>query len=557
MQYYKEHRKEETNEIVYDANDDTIINNRAIHGDIINILDNEVINIKKRNIKNIVGILYLDSKIKYGSIKDKSLYLFKPTNKLYPHFYVPYKNDNKNYKVYAIINFKIWNIENKLPIGTLIEIIGNIDNEMNEIEHLRNYYEIRNDSFKKMENHLLCDNQLKNEKVEYEVFSIDPLGSKDIDDAFHFNENNRIYEIGIHIAEPYKYFENDLLEIMNRVSTVYTKYRKYNMLPNNYADNICSLIENEKRYSLSIIITIRNNIFESYIIKECVVMNIKNYDYDTFDKIYLKNKNLRKMMDVTRDFFNLKDINSHILVENWMIYTNKIIAKHLINMNISNTIVRVHNNIYNYEDDTNDIELKYYLQLKKESSAIYQIYNKENIDQTHSKLGNEFYTHFTSPIRRAVDLFIHALIIKEGDILDNILLEKILEKINIFTKNNRKFENAIRRINFLYSWKELSENIITYGYIVKIKENSLMIYMPQYKLEEKIIICPKKFDKIMNKKIKKDNNDVIMEIEYNDTTYDNIMDNIKIYRLYQKIKVKLWIFTSFENIFDKIKVELM
>ena len=97
MQYYKEHIYiENSTEIIYNSNDENIINNRAINGDIVNILNNEVIFIKERNIKNIIGILQLDSKIKYGSIKDKSYYLFKPTNKLYPDFYIPYKNNGKN-----------------------------------------------------------------------------------------------------------------------------------------------------------------------------------------------------------------------------------------------------------------------------------------------------------------------------------------------------------------------------------------------------------------------------------------------------------------------------
>ena len=100
MQYYKEYtytNNKDLKEITYNSTDENIINNRAIHGDTINILNNEVIFIKERNIKNIIGILYLDSKIKYGNIKDKSYYLFKPTNKLYPDFYVPYKNNGKKF----------------------------------------------------------------------------------------------------------------------------------------------------------------------------------------------------------------------------------------------------------------------------------------------------------------------------------------------------------------------------------------------------------------------------------------------------------------------------
>ena len=86
-----------------------IDNNRALLNDIVYVIDNKVVNIKERKNENIIGILYLDSKIKYGSIKDKPLYLFKPTNKKYPNFYVPYKNTNNKdslHKIYVIIQFK-------------------------------------------------------------------------------------------------------------------------------------------------------------------------------------------------------------------------------------------------------------------------------------------------------------------------------------------------------------------------------------------------------------------------------------------------------------------
>ena len=34
-------------------------------------------------------------------------------------------------------------------------------------------------------------------------------------------------------------------------------------------------------------------------------------------------------------------------------------------------------------------------------------------------------------------------------------------------------------------------------------------------------------------------------------------ENTKTYTLYEKINIKLWVFTSFENIFDKLKIEIM
>ena len=245
MQFFKEYSqniptnygKLECIENTFYVNNIEVINNRGIHGDDVILLNNDVINIHKRNIHPIIGILYLDSKIKYGHIKNKALFLFKPTNKKYPKFYVPYKNDKIN-KIYVVINFKSWGTQDKLPIGELIEVLGNVGDEDVEIEHLRFFYEIKNNSWKInnkkiSEDTLLIDN-LQNKKENYNVFSIDPKGSKDIDDAFHFTNLNGSYEVGIHIACPAKFLENDLEIIMQRVSTIYTPNKNYNLLPKIY-----------------------------------------------------------------------------------------------------------------------------------------------------------------------------------------------------------------------------------------------------------------------------------------------------------------------------------
>jgi exoribonuclease R len=572
MQYYKEYldlnkEKLEFGTIIkkedhYYVNEKEIINNRALINDIVYIDNNEVVGIKERSNKKIVGILDLESKVRFSNGKNKSLFLFKPTNKSYSNFYVPYNNSNSNNsnnnkKIYIVIEFKEWNITNKFPIGNCVEVIGKIDILENIYEHLRYFYDIKNNIMK-------VDNSKKNDDIkllksiqdvtpDYEVFSIDPLGSKDVDDAFHFKKvENEHYEIGIHIASPFKFFEYDLLNILDRVSTVYTPIRKYNMLPNNYADDIISLLENSNRYALSLILIVHNNNVIKYELKETIVKNIKNYDYDTFDKIYDKNSILKDFFDFSNRFFNEPTIyDSHKLVENWMIYTNKFIAKYLIDLNLSNIILRAHNSQSTIlETSTKDLNEKLfnYLKVRNEESAHYKIYDPSEFsqEQTHSKLGNEYYTHYTSPIRRGVDLFIHALILKKTDLFAKEQLENIIEKINIFTKNCRRFDRVAKRLKFLYTIKEDIDNIETYCYIIKIEKNRLTVYIPEYNLEEKITIIPYKFESIAN-------------VEFDEYSIKYYIDNEveKKYDLYQKLQLKLWVFTSFENIFDKLKIEII
>ena len=563
-----------SNEKIYE----NILNNRGIKNDIVYIHDNKVVNIESRSDQLIVGILCIDSKIKYGSIKDKLLYLFKPTNKVYPNFYVPYKNEKKiNKNIYCIIKFKDWTILDKLPTGILIETIGIIGVKDHEYEHLRNYYNLRNNTWK------INNEQLKNDKLlieklqfqnhEYEVFSIDPIGSKDIDDAFHFKilENNN-YEVGIHIASPYTFFKDNLDVVLERASTLYLPNKKYNMLPNEYADKYISLLENEKRYALSIIFEIDSNFnILNENIKNTIVKNIKNYNYEEFNKIIeldQKNKCIIKnhieLVNFSEKFFNTNEVkDSHKLVEKWMIYTNKKIANILmINNNINaNLILRKHNKNYdeinkcdlnnqNNLDNINNIKLIDYLKIKEENSALYEIFDDSKL-QTHSKLNNEYYTHFTSPIRRCIDLFIHGLIIENKNLYDKNILEKYIININTFTKNSKKFNRMANRLEFLFNIKNLDENIITEGYIINISKNKLSIYIPKYNLEEKIIIIPRMIEKIVNCKLVTNNFNTITEISY------NIDNNEKTFELYQKINIKLWVFLNCENIFDKLKIEIL
>jgi len=541
MQYYKEYKNNNntslfgkltyTDEKFY-VNNLEVINNRGIINDIVYIENNEVIGIKERSIENIVGIIYLDSKIKYGSFKDKQLLLFKPTDKSYPKFYVPYKSSD-NINRYVIINFKEWKNTDKLPIGTLMETIGKIGDKLIEFEYLRYFYKIKNKIWKMDYNiknsHLNKINDIALKSPDYEVFSIDPIGSTDIDDSFHYKKiDENKYEIGIHIASPSIFFENDIEEILNRVSTVYLPDKKYNMLPNIYADDICSLLENKNRFALSLILIISNNQLIEYKIINSIVKNIKNYNYDQFDK-NINNKFINEFVNISNIFFKVLHEDSHKLVENWMIYANKIVAKYLIEKNLKNIIIRKHERNEEYLIDNLDKNLLNYLNIRREKSALYELYESGS-NQTHSKLDNSYYTHFTSPIRRAVDLFIHLLIMKDKDFIEKEKLIIFIDKINTFTKNSRKFNRMIKRLDFLYSINK--EEIITYGYIIKIGNYNLTLYIPEYNLEEKVIIVANKFDKILNDKIDK-------------------------YNLYDKVHIKLWVFTTFDNIFDKLKIEII
>jgi exoribonuclease R len=560
MKYFEEYINSDTINVtleVTEENIDSIINNRAIIGDIVYLNNrNEVTNVKERTANIIVGILYLDSKTKYGILDDRPLYLFKPSNKSYPNFYVPYNKKN-NKKIYATIQFKKWDITDKFPIGILSDIIGELGNKENEYEHLRIYYQVYNkvwkiDNEKIKQDKNIIEN-INNQIEDYKIFSIDPVGSKDIDDAFHYNETSEYYEVGIHIASPTIFFEKDINTIFNRVSTIYLPDRKYNMLPNIYSDNLVSLIENVNRYALSFIFKFdnNNNNIINFEIKETIVKNIKNFTYEEFNN---SKHNFWKFVDFSKKYFNDESLNdSHILVEKWMIFTNQKVANYLIQKNES-LILRKHidsnNNIDTHIFDKDAQKIAQYLKYKSESSALYDIYDSSgDIIQTHSKLNKEYYTHVTSPIRRAVDFYIHLLLRNIVSEYSNnqffpLIEKEVINKINLFNKNSKRFYRSVKRMEYIFSINK-EEKIAEYGYIIKIGKQKLTIYIPNLNLEEKIVIIPSKFEKIAE------------IISFDDTHIEYSIDNeIKKYNLYEKVNIELYVFIKNENIFDKLRVEI-
>jgi len=556
----------------YYVYDNEVINNRAITNDIVYINENnEVIGIKSRTNKYFIGILYIESKTKYGIINGKNKYLFKSLNKKFPDFFVTSKHKNEK-NMYVKIEFKDWDKKDKLPNGNILEYLGHVDDFDATQEALRYYYDIYKPPMKIR--NIKINEDLKTleniESIDYEIFSIDPQGSKDIDDAFHFNkisdwhnDNSGVikYEVGVHIASPSYFLFDYIEEIMTRVSTVYLQNKKYPMLPEIYSDNILSLLENQKRIALSVIYTFDANFnLEDYKIKECNVLNLKNYTYEEFDLLLRKKekklnnveKNNVDFFNFTKKIFNMDDtMDSHLFVEKWMIYTNHNIAKYLIKHNVKNVIIRTQNMPkVNNDENIDNLVLKY-INIKNEEGAKYEVYNesKNNIPN-HYRLNLDYYTHYTSPIRRAVDFYVHTFFMGKNNIFDITKLNNIVENINIFTKNQRKFQRQLRRLNFLVEYKNESSNLLMEAYIIEIKERFIVIYIPKYNLEEKICIIQKKFEKIIKSNIILNDN-IIEKIHISDEISEYS------YKLYEKIMVKMHVFLSFDSIFDKVKFEIV
>lgn len=533
---------------IFTSNGNELKNNRAIVNDVVYYENNEIINIKERSKQKIVGIINMSSKTKF-LIKNKSYYLFNPINKMYPKFYVSTKNKNEN-KIYCLIDFLDWPINSLYPFGSLIEIIGNVGNLESEYKSLLYFNNIFYKNLKFDKKKIEYDEKIINEinKFDYKIFTIDPKNSKDLDDGFHFISNDNFKELGIHISNPSKLLNNDIDKVINRVSTIYLN-ENLNMIPKVYSENLCSLIENTKKYCISLILKINNNNkIVNYRFEESIVLIEKNYNYDEFDKKYKKNDNLINIIDITKKIFDLEDIDSHLFVEKWMIYYNKKIIEHFKSeFLIENLVIRSHK--YNcFDIEIKDNDLRKYLEIKNKNKAIYKLYDENDENNTHSEMNNDLYTHFTSPLRRSIDFLLNTYFINKKLIFDKDIMLDRINYINDYEKRIKKFYRMKNRFDFLY--QNQKEEIDTFGYIIKIKEYKLKIYLPELNLEEEYILFDKKTEKI---------SDILYEKKDNlNTKIEYIFDNNKInYNLYQKINCKIYIFLKEDNFYDKIKISIL
>ena len=439
--------------------------------------------------KFIGGVIVINTNVSF--VKKKLGYVFVPLNdhnKQYILFtgkineLLKSKKINGKINLFAIVKITD-NIYNKLNEVMLNCIIGPIDDQENYYKTLLYYnptYPININKY----NHNLSSDVIKSLNTfiktltidsteEMYTYTIDPIGCQDLDDAISYiDENNFI----IHIADPNK-FNNiiDLNTYYDNYTSIYFGHKTYHLLPYELSTNFISLIKNKIRPVLSIYFMFDNNgkPYINKIIRQNIKVN-ENLSYDEANIILQNNdsnNHINKLFEISKKlepiYYQSEKIlvDTHDMIELFMLVTNNKIAEYLINHNIINVLYKNCNENTSYYD-----------------------YN--NIG--HNKLNLTSYVHFTSPIRRTADYIIHQQIISCIDSYSATFELKDLLHYNNILQNIKFISNYAKYIYIA--------NMINNGTIYKCKllnfdklNGKFKWYMLNYDLKFSCNLCHEDF----------------------------------------------------------------
>lgn len=290
------------------------------------------------------------------------------------------------------------------------------------------------------------------------TFTIDPADAKDFDDALSFAEQeDGTFLIGVHIADVSHYVlpgdENDKRAYEKGTSTYYVDHVDP-MLPEELCNDLCSLRPNEDKLCMSVIFTMDK---DAHIIKYKVCRTVIRSDhrlsYEQAEEIIQGERNdkgclasalhqlndlahklraermkngaldieqeeVRFVLDENKhpvDIYFHKPTDANHLIEEFMLLANRTIATEMGR--------RGHEFVYRIHDKPDSDKLTSVSKFQKKmgdkvpSSVIEMltiramakaVYSTKNIG--HFGLAFDYYTHFTSPIRRYPDLMVHRLV---------------------------------------------------------------------------------------------------------------------------------------------------
>ena len=377
----------------------------------------------------IPGVLLLENNKTYGRTENKKRLLYKcvPHDCTLPIFLVPYdiKLELSKHITNKYVLFKYTKWTEKHPYGELVETFGAVSTytafEQYQLvcKGLTSSISTYTKHIKKtlqstMETqliHTITEKYNPEDRSQEYIFSIDNDTTTDYDDAMSITENpDGSTRISIYIANVIVWLQElDAWNTTNsRVSTIYLPTRKIPMFPPDISENLCSLMEKRERFAITMDYVILPNGKPSISVCHTKIIVKKNYRYDA-ENLH-KNPHYTRLLHITQRT-DATITNSHDLVAYWMIKMNMEIG-HILHKN-SMGIFRLVSSSSQTNENNNTISSNGHALDINTERILYNLHNHISSEYRrfsagdtfiHSTMEIENYAHFTSPIRRLVDL---------------------------------------------------------------------------------------------------------------------------------------------------------
>jgi exoribonuclease R len=371
--------------------------NRALPEDRVRMTGQGSIEILERAARRpLVGVLQLTSKYMYGMTSHGvPLYSCQPLNKGYPCFRVACKERDRSQNLLVSFQFENWESGSELPRGSLLKILGPVEDVAAEAEALGivscpwSAPRPESESPAPTGRYLLSSG----------TFNIDPPGCLDIDDVITIKElPDSRFQIWITIADVSEVVRpgTKIFEVAQKIgATSYQDGRAVRpMLHRDLSEKVLSLLPGELRFGLALRVEfdILTGKISSPEFQKVLVKNQRSFTYES-----VLTEGDKQVCDVLRSFSSSED--PHKWIEHCMLLYNREAAKVLAAAGCG--LLRAH-----------DAPFQEQLEIlsKIDPSLQYLAYQSANYASvgagggSHWGLGESLYCHASSPLRRFADL---------------------------------------------------------------------------------------------------------------------------------------------------------
>lgn len=471
---------------------------------------------KYRHTKSIPGILVYNGKT-YGRHAGKMLYKCVPNDRQLPAFLIPYAPKGTTFqksKTNKFVLFQLVEWTGKHPLGMITNTLG----EVSDLSVFYSYQlfckeiHVPIQRFTKAANVAARNQQTTPEWVNHmedrtslECITIDPEGSVDFDDALGVVEKaDGGHIISVYISNVAAWLDTlGLWEYFtDRVATIYLPDSKRPMLPPMLSDNLCSLVEGERRYAVAMDVSLtHDNTIESVDFTNCVINVARNYVYE--ENALLANHQYQDICSIARvlslDTQYVETMeDSHDVVAFYMVMMNHRVGTLLLNA--GRGIFRGVSTINKEKRDGIPGVIKRVVSLWRNTKGDYET---AETHKGHDLIGAglDAYAQVTSPIRRLVDLVnIIELQLLKGFIPSNSsptdFVNKWMKRVDYINQTMKSVNKVQNDCMLLERCIKTSHSKEAYtGYVIEVKPNecnhSLMkwthyVYIPSIQLSVRV-----------------------------------------------------------------------